>query len=89
MSFARTLPEAAPVPIRAGVAWMQDLRDQAGPVRVIELGVANGRGIAERAGPIMRVVRGAAATDQDVAEQWTTSMQQTRTATVLADVLLP
>ena len=42
--------------------------------------MANSRSIAERVGPIMRVVRGATGTNPELAEQWATSMQQTRTA---------
>jgi len=52
--------------------WMQQLREERDPHRVADLWARQGREILERSGPIMGVVRDAAVTDPDMAEQWAT-----------------
>jgi AcrR family transcriptional regulator len=68
--------------------WVERLRTQSDPATMISLWVAGGRSILERIGPIMRVVRDAAGTDPDLATQWSTNQQQTRTAHRLLAQLL-
>ncbi len=60
--------------------WLTEIRQEPDPRRVIQLWVANGRQILQRVAPLMRVVRGATGTDPELAAQWHTSQQQTRTA---------
>ena len=60
--------------------WLQRIQQQPDPRRVIELCLANGREIVRRVAPLMRVLRGAVGTDPDLAAQWETNQQQTRTA---------
>lgn len=60
--------------------WVRQIQDEPDPVRVIELWVAAGRTILDRIAPLMRVVRGATSTDPEVAAQWDTNQEQTRTA---------
>jgi AcrR family transcriptional regulator len=68
--------------------WLTRIHEEKDPRRVIELWLANGRGILERVAPLMRVVRGAVGTDPELAAQWATNQQQTRTAyAVLAGLL--
>ena len=68
--------------------WMLRVRREPDPRRVITLWVAGSRRVAERVAPLMRVVRGAASTDPDLAAQWETNRQQTLSAyAVLADLL--
>lgn len=68
--------------------WLDEARAEPDPRRVIELWTAYGRGIVTRVGPIMRVVRDAAAVDPEMAEQWTTNLTQTAAAfRVLAEQL--
>jgi AcrR family transcriptional regulator len=68
--------------------WMDRLKAEPDPLRMIELWVANGRKILERIAPIMAVIRGTIGTDPDLAAQWHLNEQQRRTAhNALAQVL--
>lgn len=68
--------------------WLEVARAEPDPRRVIELWTDNGRTILERVGPIMRVVRDAAAIDPEMAAQWTANAEQRATAfRVLAELL--
>jgi len=60
--------------------WLERVRAEPDPRRVIELWLDNSRTIMERVGPIMRVVRDAAATDPEMAAQWNTNAEQRATA---------
>ena len=60
--------------------WLERVRAEPEPRRVIELWLDNSRTIMERVGPIMRVVRDAAATDPEMAAQWNTNAEQRATA---------
>jgi AcrR family transcriptional regulator len=60
--------------------WLQEIRDEPDPRRVVELWVAQGRVIAERVAPILALVRGAKGVDEDLAAQWTANEEQRRTA---------
>jgi len=60
--------------------WLEELRNETDPTRMIALWVANGRSILQRIGPIMQVVRDAAGTDPDLAAQWAINQQQTLSA---------
>jgi AcrR family transcriptional regulator len=60
--------------------WLEEVRAEPDPRRVVELWTAYGRGIFQRVGPIMQVVRDAAVTDPDMAVQWATNEAQTATA---------
>jgi AcrR family transcriptional regulator len=60
--------------------WLEELRAEPDPRRVIVLWVANGRAIYARIGPIMAVVRDAAVSDPDMAAQWATNEAQRATA---------
>jgi len=60
--------------------WLERVRAEPDPRRVIELWLENSRTIMERVGPIMRVVRDAAATDPEMAAQWNTNAEQRATA---------
>jgi AcrR family transcriptional regulator len=68
--------------------WLDDVRAAPDPHRLIEVWVGQGRHILTRIGPIMRVVRDAAATDPQMAEQWATNAEQRATAfRVVVDLL--
>jgi AcrR family transcriptional regulator len=76
-----------PVPV-LDRPWLAEMHQEADPRRIIELWLVNGRSIVERVAPLMRVVRGATGTDPELAAQWETNQQQTRSAyAVLADLL--
>lgn len=60
--------------------WLDQARAEPNPRRVIALWTAQGRGIMERVGPIMRVVRDAAVVDPEMADQWATNQAQTASA---------
>jgi len=60
--------------------WVREIQQEADPRRVIERWVVMGRVILDRIAPLMRVLRGATSTDAEVAAQWETNQQQTRTA---------
>src|SRR4051794_8311269 len=47
--------------------WLEEVRAEPDPRRVVALCASHGRQIYERIGPIMRVVRDAAVTDPDMA----------------------
>jgi AcrR family transcriptional regulator len=61
-------------------AWMQRVRQEPDPHRLIALWAENSRAVVTRVGPIMGVVRDAAVTDPDMAAQWATNEQQRLTA---------
>ena len=68
--------------------WLEQARAEPDPHQVIALWTAYGRGIMTRVGPIMKVVRDAAAVDPVMAEQWAANETQTATAfRVLAEQL--
>ena len=68
--------------------WLDEARAETDPARVIALWTAYGRGIVTRVGPIMKVVRDAAAVDPAMAEQWAANEAQTASAfRVLAEQL--
>jgi AcrR family transcriptional regulator len=76
-----------PVPLMER-PWVQQIRQETDPERIIVLWLAAGRTILDRIAPLMRVVRGATGTDPEVAAQWDTNQAQTRTAHgFLADLL--
>jgi AcrR family transcriptional regulator len=60
--------------------WVQELRAEPDPRRVLRLWVAQGRLILERVAPILHLVRGATGTDPDLAAQWRVNEDQRRTA---------
>ena len=60
--------------------WLEKIRAEPDPHRVIALWVHTSRTIFARIAPIMRVVRDAAAGDPDMAEQWATNERQRDTA---------
>jgi len=68
--------------------WLERVRAEPDPRRVIELWLDNSRTIMERVGPIMRVVRDAAATDPEMAAQWKTNAEQRATAFRMLATLL-
>lgn len=76
-----------PVPLMER-PWMRQLRQEPDPRRIIQLWVATGRTIVERVAPLMRVVRGTTGTDAELAAQWNTNQNQTRTAYALLAGLL-
>jgi AcrR family transcriptional regulator len=68
--------------------WLDQARAEKDPYRVIALWTAYGRDVVTRVGPIMKVVRDAAAVDPVMAEQWATNEAQTASAfRVLAEQL--
>jgi AcrR family transcriptional regulator len=68
--------------------WMEELRAEPDPRRMVALWAANGRSIYARIGPIMAVVRDAAVSDPDMAAQWATNEEQRATAfRTLAELL--
>lgn len=68
--------------------WLDQARTEPDPYQVIALWMSYGRGVMTRVGPIMKVVRDAAAVDPVMAEQWTTNESQTASAfRVLAEQL--
>jgi AcrR family transcriptional regulator len=68
--------------------WHDQARDEQDPARVIAAWTTYGRGVMTRIGPIMRVVRDAAAVDPEMAEQWAANQEQTASAfLVLANQL--
>jgi AcrR family transcriptional regulator len=60
--------------------WVAEIQEEADPRRIIALWLANGREVLHRVAPLMRVMRGATGTDPELAAQWETNQQQTRTA---------
>jgi AcrR family transcriptional regulator len=60
--------------------WLDPARAEPDQRRTLEIWVRNGRAIYDRIGPIMRVVREAAATDPEMAAQWQTNADQRATA---------
>lgn len=60
--------------------WLREIRQEPDPRRIITLWVATGRTIVERVAPLMRVVRGTTGADPELAAQWATNQNQTRSA---------
>jgi AcrR family transcriptional regulator len=60
--------------------WLDELRAEPDPHRVVVLWAATSTAIYRRVGPIMAVVRDAAVTDPDMAAQWATNEAQRATA---------
>jgi len=68
--------------------WLERIKAEPDPRRMIELWVANSRSIMERVAPILAVVRGSVGADPDLAAQWQANEQQRRTAhRALAQIL--
>ncbi len=68
--------------------WLERARAEPDPRQVIALWTSYGRDVLTRVGPIMKVVRDAAAVDPAMAEQWATNEAQTASAfRVLAEQL--
>jgi AcrR family transcriptional regulator len=68
-----------PVPLMER-PWVREIQEEADPRRIIERWLVASRAILGRIAPLMRVVRGATSTDAEVAAQWQTNQDQTRTA---------
>jgi len=68
--------------------WVAEIRQEPDPRRIIALWMANGRTIVRRVAPLMRVVRGATGTDPELAAQWDTNQEQTRSAYAMLARLL-
>jgi AcrR family transcriptional regulator len=68
--------------------WLKQIEQETEPRRIIQLWLANSRQILHRVAPLMRVMRGATGTDPELAAQWETNQQQTRTAYALLAQLL-
>jgi AcrR family transcriptional regulator len=60
--------------------WVREIQEETDPRRIIERWLVTSRAILDRIAPLMRVVRGATSTDAEVAAQWQTNQDQTRTA---------
>ena len=60
--------------------WLDRVKAEPDPLRMIELWVANSRSIMERVAPILTVIRGTVGADPDLAAQWHVNEQQRRTA---------
>src|SRR6478735_9638788 len=60
--------------------WLERIKAEPDPRRMIELWVANSRSIMGRVAPILAVVRGSVGADPDLAAQWQANEQQRRTA---------
>ena len=68
--------------------WLDRVREERDPERVIAAWIAYGGGVVARVGPIMRVVRDAAVVDPEMGEQWVANETETASAfRVLADQL--
>ena len=68
--------------------WVAEIQREPDPRRIIALWLANGRQVLHRVAPLMRVMRGATGTDPELAAQWETNQQQTRTANGMLAQLL-
>jgi AcrR family transcriptional regulator len=77
--------------------WLQAVRDQPDPRRALETWLETSRAIFGRVAPLLSVVRDAAGTDPEMAEQWRVNEEQRYTAhrslaellTAKGDVLRP
>ena len=68
--------------------WFKQIQEETEPRRIIHRWLDGSRQIVHRVAPLMRVMRGAIGTDPELAAQWETNQQQTRTAyAVLAQLL--
>ncbi|MEU4425752.1 helix-turn-helix domain-containing protein [Actinoplanes sp. NPDC024001] len=68
--------------------WFRQIQEEGDPRRIIELWLVGGREIMDRVAPLMRVMRGATGTEPELAAQWETNQQQTRSAYGLLAQLL-
>jgi AcrR family transcriptional regulator len=68
--------------------WVTEIQQEQDPRRIIDLWLTGGRAILERVAPLMRVVRSATGTDPELAAQWETNQEQTRTAHAMLVELL-
>jgi AcrR family transcriptional regulator len=76
-----------PVPLLAR-PWMDEVRAETDPRRVVQVWVASSREICERVAGIMAVVRDAAVVDEEMAAQWSVNEAQRATAfRTLAELL--
>jgi AcrR family transcriptional regulator len=57
-------------------AWYQAVLDEPDPARQLRLNARNARVVKERAGSLLAVIRGAAATDADTAALWSRIQQE-------------
>jgi AcrR family transcriptional regulator len=60
--------------------WWEEVHAEPDPRRALDLWMDASRMIVERVGPIMRVVRDAAASDPEMAAQWAANKEQSATA---------
>jgi AcrR family transcriptional regulator len=68
--------------------WLDEVRAETEPRRLVERWLANSRAILGRVGPIMGVVRDAADADPEMAAQWATNEEQRAAAyRMLAELL--
>ncbi|ONH52539.1 hypothetical protein CcI49_33610 [Frankia sp. CcI49] len=68
--------------------WLERMREEPDARRALAIWIANSRAIFIRIAPIMRIVRDAAGTDPDMADQWEANQRQRLTAMrVLAEQL--
>jgi len=68
--------------------WMDHVKAETDPIRMIELWMANSRSIMGRVAPILNVIRGTIGADPDLAAQWDLNERQRRTAfDALAQIL--
>lgn len=68
--------------------WLDRVKAEPAPLRMIELWVANSRSVMERVAPIMTVIRRTIGADPDLAAQWHVNEQQRQSAqVVLAQIL--
>ncbi len=51
-------------------AWYREVLDEPDPARQLQLNARNARGVKERAGRLLDVIRGAAPTEPDINELW-------------------
>jgi AcrR family transcriptional regulator len=68
-----------PVPLMER-PWWRAVQQERDPARIVASWVRNSREILARVGPIMSVVRDAAAADPDMAAQWSANRDQRATA---------
>jgi len=60
--------------------WMKQIHAEPDPPRVLAIWMHTSRILTSRVAPIWKVVRDAASSDPDVADQWSTNLQQSATA---------
>jgi len=60
--------------------WIAEIQAEADPHHVLAIWMHASRALMDRVAPIWKVVRDAASSDPDVADQWTTNLQQSAAA---------